>query len=132
MPKQSKTVAERHDATRTLGQLIREKRLERGVTVLEFARRSGMARSYLYRVEEGSFDDIRMDKFCRIVATLQISADQLLQEAGYLPPKPATALPEPDDYLRQRYKLSPEGIDQAVDFLEWLARRERRLTRSSQ
>jgi transcriptional regulator with XRE-family HTH domain len=112
--------------------VIREARVERGLSVQELARQSEIARSYLYRVEEDSFGSIQMDTFCRLIETLHLSADRVLGEIGFLPPIPASPLPEADDYLRERYKLSPESIAQAIDFMEFLVSRERRLKRANQ
>lgn len=132
LAKHSLTAGERSKAVVTLGQLLRQKRIERGVTGVELTRRAQISRSYLTKLEDGTMQDLRLDKFCRIAEALGLSADDLLREAGYLAPKPKSPLPEPDNYLRERYKLSPEGIEQAVEFLEFLTDRERRLLRESQ
>src|SRR5579859_8066858 len=126
MKQASRSGTTRGEATLTLGQAIREARVERGLSVQELARQSEIARSYLYRVEEDSFGSIQVDTFCRLIETLHLSADRVLGEIGFLPPVPASPLPETEDYLRERYKLSPEDLAQAIDFLEFLTARARR------
>src|SRR5215467_11779214 len=103
MGKQSSTVSEREDSARRIGQVIRQKRLERGLPATELARRSKLALSYLSHLEGGHFQDIRMDKFARLIEVLNLSADEILQEAGYLPRQARPALPELDDYLRSKF-----------------------------
>ncbi len=127
----SLTAGERSNAVVTLGQLLRQKRIERGISGVELTRRAQISRSYLTKLEDGTMQDLRLDKFCRITEALRLAADEVLQEAGYIAAKPKSALPEPGDYLRERYRLSPEGVEQAVDFLEWLARRERQARRAN-
>ena len=116
---------------RTLGQVIRQARIERGLSVQELARQSEVARSYLYRVEEDSFGSIQVETLCRLIKTLHLSADQVLGDSGFLPKVPKAALPETEDVLRKRYKLSPEGIAQAIDFIEFLVSREQQLQRTN-
>lgn len=128
----SRSGTTRAHATRTLGQVIREARIERGLSVQELARRSEIARSYLYRVEEDSFGSVQVDTFCRLIETLHLSADWVLGEIGFLPPVPKSPLPQAEDYLRERYKLSPEDLAQAIDFIEFLVNRARRLKRTNQ
>jgi transcriptional regulator with XRE-family HTH domain len=99
------------------------------MSVQELARQSEMARSYLYRLEEDSFGSIQVDTFCRLIETLHLSADRVLGEIGFLPKAPTSPLPDVEDYLRERYKLAPEDIAQAIDFLEFLTARARRLSR---
>lgn len=118
-------------ATR-LGELIRLKREERGLGSAEFAKLTRISRSHLWYIEDGTIEHIRLDKFCQVAEALRFPADELLREAGYLPSAPKSKLPEAEDYLRERYKLSPEGIRQALDFLDFLAKRERRLLMESQ
>lgn len=131
MTQVSRSGTTKRHATRTLGQVIREARVERGLSVQELARQTEIARSYLYRVEEDSFGSIQMTTFCRLIETLHLSADQVLGEIGFLPPVPKSPMPEAEDYLRERYKLSPESIAQTIDFIEFLANRERRLKRAT-
>jgi transcriptional regulator with XRE-family HTH domain len=131
MTQASRSGTTRRGATLTLGQVIREARVERGLSVQELARQSEIARSYLYRVEEDSFGSIQVDTFCRLIETLHLSADRVLGEIGFLPPAPTSPVPQPADYLRERYKLSPGDIAQAIDFIEFLVSRERRLRRAN-
>jgi transcriptional regulator with XRE-family HTH domain len=127
----SHTASERSGAVVTIGQILRQKRLERGVSGVELTRRANISRSYLTKIEDGTLQDLRLDKFCRITEALGISADELLQEAGYIKAKPKAPFPEPEDYLRERYRLSPEGVERGVEFLEFLVNRERRARRSN-
>ncbi|MCB5190651.1 helix-turn-helix domain-containing protein [Methylobacillus arboreus] len=42
-----------HDAARLLGLMIRNSRIERGLTIEELAERAGVSRGLVYRAEEG-------------------------------------------------------------------------------
>jgi len=106
-----------------LGALLRSKREEAGVGPVELTKRSGVNRSYLAYLEQGRFSEVGLDKFSRIVTALGLSADQVLQEAGYLPRADWT-LPDAKTYLRERYGLPQKAQEQAMAFLEFLASRE--------
>ena len=64
-----------------------------------------------------------LDKLTRLIEVLGVFADAVLQEAGYLPSQPE-GLPNPKTYLAAVYELSPDQIDQAKAFLDFLAERE--------
>jgi transcriptional regulator with XRE-family HTH domain len=119
------------ERARRLGQAIKRMRDERGIGTKEFSERAGIARSHLWYIEDGRTEPIRLDKFCQIAEALRVTPDDLLREAGYLPATPKSTLPEPEDYMRERYQLTPDGIRQALDFLDFLAARERRLLKES-
>lgn len=75
--------------------------------------------SYL---EKGQFKDIGLDKLCMLLQALGCSADELLQEAGYLAAQP-DGLPEPSSYLRQVFGMSAEQARLAIPYLEFIAKR---------
>ena len=91
------------------------------------AKQAGLSRSYLNYLETGKFAEVGLDKFSRIVAALDLSADRVLRDAGYLAQGPE-GLPEARSYLGTHYGLSPTSIEQALAFLEFLASREQTVT----
>lgn len=125
----SNTLSDRTEAAAHIGAVIRVKRQERGLSASELARRANLALSYLSHLEHGDYFDIRLDKLARILEVLDLSADEVLQEAGYLPVKPRAPLPGLDVYLRMKLKLSPEDMVQALGFLDFLTTRAKRQRR---
>jgi hypothetical protein len=59
----------------------------------------------------------------RIIRALGVSADHVLQEAGFLEPPPDP--PELRHHLKRHFGLSRTGIEQALAFVQFLAERER-------
>jgi len=106
-----------------LGEVLARHRKEQGLSAAAVARDAGLSRSYLSYVENGKFGEIGIDKLTRLITVLGVSADAVLQEAGYLPSQPE-GLPEPKAYLSTVYDLSPEHIDHATAFLDFLVERE--------
>ncbi len=106
-----------------LGAVLRRHREERDISGARLAKETGLSRAYLSYLETGKFGDVGLDKFSRVVSVLDLSADQVLREAGYLPGG-AGELLEPRAYLATRFDLSPANLDIALAFLEFLADRE--------
>lgn len=84
MPPTSKTTISRQDSLLNLGEILSRKRRERRMTLSDLAQRTGLAMSYLSELERGRFQDIGVEKFCRIVEVLDLSAEQVLTESGHL------------------------------------------------
>ena len=106
-----------------LGASLRTLREERGISAASLAKQAGLSRSYLNYLETGKFTEVGLDKFTRVIAALDLSADRVLRDAGYLPHGPE-GLPDPRSYLATQYSLSPTSIEQALAFLEFLGSRE--------
>lgn len=112
--------------TKQLGPILHRLRTERGIPSIRLSKETGLSPSYLNYVETGHFKDIGLEKFVRLIQALRVSADEILAKAGYLAQTAKTDLPEPQDYLRERYRLSPAQLEVATDFLDYLARKARR------
>ena len=82
-------------------------------------------------LESGHFSEIGVRRFARLIQALKVDADQVLAEAGFLAKRPrAPKLPDPETYLCLHYKLPADKLELAMNFLELLARKERRRPRA--
>jgi len=108
-----------------LGPVLHRLRTERSISASEMSEETGLSRSYLSYLERGRFSDVGIDKFARLIKAMQVSADKVLAEAGYIPQK-KNDLPDPKTYLVTQYKLSGASLQMALKFLDVLARSEKR------
>lgn len=115
--------------TKRLGATLRRLRTERAIPATKLVAETGMSRSYLAYLESGRFTEVGLDKFTRLLRAMGLSADQVLEEAGYLPAK-TRSMPSVEEVLRSRYKLSQAKLQLAMEFLEFLSRRERSTRRT--
>src|SRR5262245_14455054 len=114
-----------------LGPVLHRLRTERRIPASKLSKETGLSRSYLSHLESGHFSEIGVKRFARLIQALKVDADQVLAEAGFLANQPrASKLVDPETYLRFRYKLSPEKLELATNFLDLLARKERRRPRA--
>ena len=97
--------------------------MERGIPATQLVKETGLSRSYLAYLESGRFTEIGLEKFTRLIQAMDLSADQVLGQAGYLTTAPREAA-NVKETLRARYKLSPARLQQALEFLDFLSRRE--------
>lgn len=122
MPRSART--KQAPGTKQLGATLRKLRTERGIPATKLVAETGLSRSYLAYLESGRFTEVGLEKFTRLIQAMDLSADQVLRLAGYLPPKPEGLEPSIQNVLRSRYKLTPTKLQMAIEFLEFLARRD--------
>jgi transcriptional regulator with XRE-family HTH domain len=108
-----------------LGPVLHRLRTERSISASELSEETGLSRSYLSYLERGRFADVGINKFARLIQAMQVSADKVLAEAGYIP-QVKNSLPDPKTYLVNQYKLSGPSLQMAIKFLDVLARSEKR------
>lgn len=111
--------------TKRLGPVLHRLRTERSISASEMSEETGLSRSYLSYLERGRFADVGIDKFARLIQAMQVSADKVLAEAGYIP-QVKNNLPDPKTYLVNQYHLSGPSLQMAIKFLDVLARSEKR------
>jgi transcriptional regulator with XRE-family HTH domain len=102
-----------------LGEVVKQARLEMGLTRPALSKRTGLSKSYISYLESGKYVEIGVAKFALLVEALQMSADQLLGEAGYLR-RPKTPMPDPHRYLASQFGLDRRQIRSALDYVEFL------------
>ena len=84
MPPTNRATTVRQASLGSLGNYLALKRQERGMSITRLAELTGLNLSYLWQLEHGRFQDMGLEKFCRIMDALGMSADQMLLDSGYL------------------------------------------------
>ena len=92
-----------------IGQLFKMKRTDREMTLNEVARHSGIAPSYLLKIEKGEKTNISFEKVLSIAKVLNISMEELLRAYDY---NNDIKLSAPFDILKY------EGINSKIDILK--------------
>jgi len=85
MPPTNRATIVRQASLGSLGEHLSMRRQEQGMNIARLAELTGLNLSYLWQLEHERFQDIGLEKFCRIVEALGLSADQMLMDSGYLP-----------------------------------------------
>jgi len=104
--------------TRRLGQYLRARREELGLSARALARAVDVRDSTILRLETGTYAAPAADKLARIAAHLKLDLADVFAMADYVVPE---ALPSLPHYLRLRY---PTLTQEAIEALHELLRRE--------
>ena len=83
------------------------------------AKKTGLSRSYISYLESGKFEEIGIAKLALIADALEMSADQLLADAGYLK-RPKPALLGATRYLTTKFGLDQSQVTSALQYLAFL------------
>jgi len=107
MPKLFKTIPYE---MKKLGIYLKQLREEAGLSVRGAAGKSGMAPSYLFKIEKGdTFSTLSIHTLLKLSKFYNIPIGALLKEAGLIDYS-EYELPEFPQYLRAKYHLSPQAI----------------------
>ena len=93
-----------------LGKYLRELRKEQGLSIRSVAKSCGIAPSYLAKIELGdTFKTIGIETLVKLSKFYGIPVSSMLKEAGFIDSHESD-LPELAQYLRAKYRLSPQAI----------------------
>ncbi len=108
-----------------IGVRLRRLRRERKLTQADLARQIGIQQSDLSRMEKGEYR-VSLDNLFKILAVFDIKMADFFGDAATAQPA-ATSRPlarEDMQILQMLRRLSPEGRQEAMEFLEFKVRRE--------
>jgi len=99
-----------------VGQMIRHLRDEKGLSVRGLAKAARVDSTWLSRVEHGVYVNPDPKNLHRLAGVLEVETMDLFQAADY-----SDGLPGFAPYLRSKYELPPEAIEQLTAHFELLA-----------
>jgi len=103
--------------SRQLGQLIRRYREAKGWSQRTAADKMGYHHSYLARIESGAYASPAPKQLKAMARTLGAPIEDLYALAGYQVPE---RLPALAPYLRAKYDLPEQAVDQLEEYFELL------------
>ena len=93
-----------------LGTYLKQLRKESELSIREVAKKSELAPSYLFKIEKGdTFSTLSIHTILKLSKFYNIPIGALLKEAG-LVARDEYDLPDFPQYLRAKYRLSPQAI----------------------
>ena len=102
--------------SRTFGQVLRDRRVEKGFTLRRFADLVGVSPTYLSQVEQDNIDPPTAERVKKMAELLEANSDEWIALAGRLPADLAgiiqqqpTLMPE---LLREASGLTPDQLRQ--------------------
>ena len=107
-----------------LGEVVKKGRQEFGLSQPGLAKKTGLSRSYISYLESGKYEEIGIAKLALIADALEMSADQLLADAGYIK-RPKPTLPGATRYLTTKFGLDQSQVTSALQYLAFLQSQKR-------
>jgi transcriptional regulator with XRE-family HTH domain len=104
-----------------LGQYLRTKREEAGLSIRELARLAGVDFAYLSRLESGERSEPSAELLQRIADVLEADASELLAYVGIKP-----VMPEPRAYFRKQYGVSESDAEEMAQLLDKFTGKEQK------
>jgi len=123
MPKPSPAVR-KVKLSQRLGEVVKKGRQELDLSQPGLAKKTGLSRSYISYLESGKFEEIGIAKLALIADALEMSADQLLADAGYIK-RPKPTLPGATRYLTTKFGLDQSQVTSALQYLAFLQSQKR-------
>ncbi len=102
----------------SLGKFIKQVRIAKKLSQGEVARRAGLARSYISRLEEGEYSRPSAITLNRLAKGLNVSNERIFAITGVSVRR--GKFPAFDVYCRTKFGLSEEDIVKMQDYLELL------------
>jgi transcriptional regulator with XRE-family HTH domain len=100
-----------------LGQLIQRHRDAKGLSLRALAREAGLDYSWLSRIEQGEIATPAPQRLQRLARALDLDIEELYGLSGYAV---SDRLPEFDTYLRAKYDLPDQAVNQLDEYFQML------------
>lgn len=92
-----------------IGELLKQQRLERGWSLRDLEKASGIDNAAIYRIEQGKTKDPSLEKLRAMATALELSLAALLMEASDID------IPPLSEYLRVKFKDLSEPLLEQLD-----------------
>ena len=102
-----------------IGQKIKQRRIELGLTQEELARRLGYKDKSAINKIELNKNDINQDKLVRFAKALECDPNDLLEK----PSHQVYATKAVMEYAERLMKLSPDALDNVLQYIEFMEKR---------
>jgi transcriptional regulator with XRE-family HTH domain len=100
-----------------LGQFLRQRREQMGLSLRQLSERVGVHFSYLGRLEQGDYEEPKVRVLQRLAYVLEIDPADLAAYTGYTLPE---TLPNFTPYLRAKYDLSDDALRDLSDYFDFI------------
>jgi transcriptional regulator with XRE-family HTH domain len=101
----------------SLGDFIAKKRHQLGLSLRGMAAKSGIDDSLLSKIERGQVRQPTPENLDRLARAINVDPEDLYSLAGYAA---ATRLPTIGPYLRTKYGLPSEAVDELTSYFEFV------------
>ena len=103
-----------------LGKLLQRQRHAAGLSLEDLAKRAGLDKSTIFRIEQGRIEAPSPQKLQRLAAALGTDVEDYFALAGYFTPH---GLPGLGPYLRAKYDVTGDVAREIEEYFAWIQAR---------
>src|SRR5258708_22885494 len=101
-----------------IGTYIQYQRQKRELSLNEFAKLANITPSFLMRLENGVYQNIKFDAIEKLAASLQMTAEDFLRKCQVI--SSSEGLPPLEYYLKELYQFPEEAINDVMLFFSFI------------
>lgn len=101
-----------------IGKYVNYQRMKRELSLNELGKQTGMATSFLLRLERGVYQNVKFDVIEKLAEGFDMTIEDFLIKCGII--EESHKLPPLEYYLKEQYQLPPEAISDTKLFIELL------------
>ncbi len=105
-----------------IGKYVKYQREKRGLSLNEFADQVGITPSFLYRLESGTYKSVKFSIIEQLAQAFEMPVISFLQKCD-LAEDSGEFLPDFSFYLREKYQLPTDGVEDMKLFLQFVEKK---------
>ena len=112
------TIDPNQTSAQKIGAYIRYQRTKRDYSIDDLAKKCDLNPSFIFRLEKGAYETIRLNVIEKLAAGLKMSIQSLLFKSEII--TTSDHLPRLEYYLKEKYQFSPEVIEEVRTFINFM------------
>lgn len=105
-----------------IGRYLLYQRQKRDWTITDFAQKTGLTASFIFRLEQGEYKTIKLDALEKIADGLDMTMTDFINKCQ-LDDESSRTLPTIEFALKERFHFPQQAIEEIMLFIEFLAER---------
>ncbi len=101
-----------------IGLFLKRYRKSNGISLNILAEKAGLTPSFVFRLEKSEYDDVKIGVVIKLAKALNMSLEDFLKRTQLI--DNTQDLPEFEHYLKQKFDLPQDSIDQLTKMLEFI------------
>ena len=108
-----------------IGEYLHYQREKRQYSLSEFATKTDLTPSFIFRLENKEYKTVKFDVIQKIASGLNMSVRSLLWKCGLIEGEEPWQLPSFEYYLKEKFQLPPSAIEDVKLFLAFVHKKYR-------
>lgn len=112
------TCRSKNSIAKKIGLFLKRYRKSNGISLNVLAEKADLTPSFVFRLEKNEYDDVKIGVVVKLAKALNMSLEDFLKRTQLI--DCSQDLPEFAHYLKQKFDLPQDSIDQLTKMLEFI------------